>query len=550
MGEVMRRLRGVAVLLAWWLAGSSVYAAGDAPLNSSAYALAEQAYAFLAKGDVDEAGRAAEAAMREQPGSRQLGFLRLDILMRKDDLVAAQKLADGMVTSFPGDAEVLVQRGYVEQRRKLYQEAMNDFYAALSLPNGIEDVARQRWIRLSWADCALVTHQPKVALEVLSPYANERDAAVQLRMANAYWALGMRPETHRSAELAELAAGNDNEREMARQLLQASAPVVPGDLDMAYARMNEKDDAGAVQMFKKGFAKTPGNVYQYIDAGYAAKRVNDNASEVEWFSRALDADRQADNPVLDEQQRFNYRRNNQEVERRFGAVASVVYQGNGFGPMDNFNVVQSGLEAYWRPEGDGNRDGRLLNFFVRGFENVWDGAGGAVGAQTIQGDVGVRYKPFSSLNLIVLVDRMFRIGDLSSNDWAVRWAYSDGVGGDLSTMQGSWLMWSFYTDGSYFMTAPQYIQTFEARYGRTWRLDTLSNRVTLTPHLVLSGDHQSLAVQPNAFGYGPGVSLRYWFREDAYRAPASWCDLTVQYRFETTQTNRAHGLGVRAILWY
>lgn len=549
MGKVIRRLAGLAALVCW-LAGSPAHAADDAPLNAAAYAFAEQAYAALAKGDVDEAGKAAEAAMRAQPGSRQLGFLRLDIYMRKDDLAAAQKLADDLVGSFPGDADVLVQRGYVEQRRKLYQAAMNDFYAALSVPQGIKDVSRQRWIRLSWADCALSTQQPEVALDALSPYANESDAAIQLRMANAYWALGKRPETHRAAELAEQAAGNGNEREMARQLLQASAPVVLGDLDMAYARMNQKDDAGAVQMFKRGFARTAGNVYQYIDAGYAAKRINDNASEVEWFSRALDADRRAESPVLDEQQRFNYRRNNQEVERRFGAVASVVYQGNGFGPMNNFNVVQSGLEAYWRPEGDGNRDGRLLNFFVRGFENVWDGAGGAVGAQTIQGDVGVRYKPFSSLNLIVLADRMFRIGDLSSNDWAVRWAYSDGVGGDLNPMQSSWLMWSFYTDGSYFMAAPQYIQTFEARYGRTWRLAALGDRFTLTPHLVLSGDHQSLAVPPNALGYGPGISLRYWFREDAYRAPASWCDLTVQYRFETTPTNRAHGLGVRAILWY
>lgn len=545
---MMRLLRYVVILSAS-IAVSAVYA-GEVPLSDTAYALAEQAYAALSKGDVDAAARDADEALRIQPGSRQLGILRLDIYMRKDDFSAAQNLADHLVAAFPQDAEVRVQRAYVEQRRKLYQEAMNDFYAALSLPAGIADTAQQRWIRLNWADCALLSHQPKVALDVLAAYANERDDAVQLRLANAHWTLGEREQTYRAAQLAEQFAGNDGEREMAHQLLVASTPAEPGGLDQAYEKLREKNDAEAVRIFKGAFAKQPGTTFQYVDAGYAAKRINDNASEVEWFSRALDADEQATPPLFDQQQRFNYRRNNQEVSRRFGAVASVVYQGNGFGPMNNFNVVQSALEAYWRPEGDGNRNGKLLNFFVRGFENVWDGAGGAVGAPTLQGDVGVRYKPFSNWNIILLAERLFRIGELTSNDWVARFAYSAGAGGDLNIMQSHWAMWSFYTDGSYFTTTPQYIQSFEARYGHTWRWDELSDRVTVTPHLVLSGDYESLATTQMAIGYGPGISLRKWFREDKYHAPASWFDLTLQYRLEPTQSNRAHGFGLRAILWY
>ena len=78
----------------------------------------------------------------------------------------------------------------------------------------------------------------------------------------------------------------------------------------------------------------------------------------------------------------------------------------------------------------------------------------------------------------------------------------------------------------------------------------MNDRVSFTPHLVVSGDYESLAAQPSSLGYGPGISMRGWFREDAHHAPASWLDLTVQYRFEVTQTNRAHGLGVRATLLY
>ncbi len=548
MGKVMRGLVGLIMLGCF--VDFPAYAVEEPPLSGRPYALAEKAYSALSKGDVDEAGRAVDEALHEQPNSRQLGFLRLDIFMRKGDLASAQKLADDLVRRFPNDAQVLVQRGYFEQRRKLYQDAMNDFYAALGLPAGITDAAQQRWVRLSWADCALLSKQPKVALDALTPYANENDAAVQLRMANAHWSLGEREATHHSAELAEKAAKSDSERDAAHQLWVASGPVVLSDLDQAYAKLQAKNDAEAVQLFKRAFAKTPGTVYQYLDAGYAAKRSNDSASEVEWFSRALDIDAQLQTHVLDEQQRFNYRRNNQETDRSFGAVASLVYQGNGIGPMNNFNVTQMGVEAYWRPEGEGNRNGKLFNVFVRGFENVWDGSGGAVGEQTVQGDVGVRYKPLTDLNAILVVDKMFRIGNAAIDDLVLRFAYSDGSGGDLSAAQKSWPTWSIYTDGSYFTTTPQYIQTYEARFGRSWRLDSLNDRVSITPHLVVSGDYESLAAQPSSLGYGPGISMRGWFREDAHHAPASWLDLTVQYRFEVTQTNRAHGLGVRATLLY
>jgi tetratricopeptide (TPR) repeat protein len=547
MGKMMRRFQCLIVLSGCLLA-FPICAEEEAPLSGAAYTLAEKAYAALSKGDVDEAGRAVDEALHEQPKSHQLNFLRLNIFMRKDDLSSAQKLANDLVGLFPNDAQVLVQRGYVEQRRKLYQEAMNDFYAALSLPTGMKDAAQQRQVRLSWADCALLSHQPKVALDALAPYATESDAAVQLRLANAHWTVGEREATHRSAELAEKAAGSDGERDAAHQLWVTSGPL--SDLDQAYVKLQAKNDIEAVRLFKSAFAKTPGNVYQYIDAGYAAKRINDTASEVEWFSRALDADALSQSHVLDDQQRFNYRRNNEETDRSFGAVASLVYQGNGIGPLNNFNVVQTGVEAYWRPEGEGNRNGKLFNVFVRGFENVWDGAGGAVGEQTVQGDVGVRYKPLSDFNVILVADRLFRIGITALDDWVLRFAYSDGSGGDLNAAQKSWPAWSIYTDGSYFTTTPQYIQTYEARYGRSWRLDSLNDRVSFTPHLVVSGDYESLAAQPSSLGYGPGISMRGWFREDAHHAPASWLDLTVQYRFEVTQTNRAHGLGVRATLLY
>jgi hypothetical protein len=90
----------------------------------------------------------------------------------------------------------------------------------------------------------------------------------------------------------------------------------------------------------------------------------------------------------------------------------------------------------------------------------------------------------------------------------------------------------------------------EARYGHTWRLDTVSDRLTVYPHIVLAGDHDNKAVNQMALGVGPGLNFRYWFRESKYAAPASWLDFTVQFRAPLTHADRAKGLVVRAILWF
>jgi hypothetical protein len=55
-----------------------------------------------------------------------------------------------------------------------------------------------------------------------------------------------------------------------------------------------------------------------------------------------------------------------------------------------------------------------------------------------------------------------------------------------------------------------------------------------------------------SLGAGPGVGVRYGFREDHYNTPRSYLDLTVQYRFAIGggDTQRAKGLFATAILYY
>jgi hypothetical protein len=530
---------------------SSALAGEDVPLQGEAYRLADRAYRELAAGHVDRAAAAAGSALRLRPDSRQLGLLLLDIQLRKGDLAAARRQADALLERFPHDALVLVQRGYLAQREQRHQAAMEDFYAALSQPQGL-DAQQQRSARLGWADSALATKQYSVVLDALAPYAREQDATVQLALAYAYVGLNRREQAHAAAQLAQQAGGNAGQRAVARALLAQTAAPVPGDLDQAYAALRDKDDRAALAAFQRAFAAKAGTAGQYADAAYAAKRLGDNATASALFRQALAANAHlpAGQRAFGEQLQYGYRREIEQMNRNYGVVASAAYQSSGFTPQDNVNVLQGGLEAYWQPEDGGYRDGRIFQLFARGYETLYDKSGGATGSRTAQGSVGARYKPLGDANVVLTAERLFRVGNLAYSDWLMRVGYSTGDGLDLQPSSRDWSAWQFYTEGAYFVSAGRYIQSLEGRYGHSWRMDDMGGRLVLTPHLAVLGNYDNRALHPAAVGIGPGLNVRYWFREDAYQAPTSWFDVTVQYMKELTQTRREQGLMLRTTLWY
>lgn len=111
----------------------------------------------------------------------------------------------------------------------------------------------------------------------------------------------------------------------------------------------------------------------------------------------------------------------------------------------------------------------------------------------------------------------------------------------------------------------------ELRVGRSYRMDAISDRLVLFPYAVVGADwlwnknRASANFQGESFsvdqlgngsswslGAGPGVNVRYWFREDHYNAPRSYLDLTTQYRFNIGggSADRARGLFINLTLSY
>lgn len=114
----------------------------------------------------------------------------------------------------------------------------------------------------------------------------------------------------------------------------------------------------------------------------------------------------------------------------------------------------------------------------------------------------------------------------------------------------------------------------ELRVGRSFRLDQISNRLVVFPYVVVGADWLwqksratgvsypndpgtiSYALSDNgrswSLGVGPGINMRYWFREDHYNAPRSYFDWSVQYRTPLGggATDRAKGLFMTMTLYY
>ncbi|MCI1118829.1 hypothetical protein MOQ00_03840 [Stenotrophomonas maltophilia] len=189
-----------------------------------------------------------------------------------------------------------------------------------------------------------------------------------------------------------------------------------------------------------------------------------------------------------------------------------------------------------------------------------------------------------------------------SGGWMSYLTYGYYHGTDLRTDVNQWWMVSGYAQGGYTwddngatftldaldangtpvrrlgeangrLHREQWFAAGELRAGRSFRFGAGQTHWVVTPYVVVGADWldqrsrvrdiryppfpaQSFALNDTqrswSLGAGPGVGVRYWFREDHYNTPRSYLDLTVQYRLAIGggDTQRAKGLFATAILYY
>nr|BFE97278.1 hypothetical protein GCM10020185_78140 [Pseudomonas brassicacearum subsp. brassicacearum] len=165
---------------------------------------------------------------------------------------------------------------------------------------------------------------------------------------------------------------------------------------------------------------------------------------------------------------------------------------------------KNSTELSWRPLG--YRNGRFVELYGRITDTLWSkNSESDTGADALQGALGVRVKPFSSVNIMAALERTFPLG--SSNvdgDWLVRLGYGSSIGTDLRVDVPSWWTSQLYAEvGHYINDSRDYFNS-EWQVGRSYAIGGTGSRWVTFPHVVAAIDYDSKMKSEAGGGFSSG----------------------------------------------
>jgi tetratricopeptide (TPR) repeat protein len=466
---------------------------------------AAEGYAALARGDKDSAVSFARDVVRRFPAEVAYRRLLVSALIAQGQYSAARSAATEALALKGNDAVLLAQRGQMRQRLGDQDGARQDYAQALAVGN------------------------------------------LPLReQASLYAALGQPQEA-----LLRL------------QKARANGELKSGDeVQIAYFLAQAGDDRGALREFKRLDRQNQLKPTEVQDAAYSAMRAGDDAQAIAYFKRVIDYQQTGDLHMPD-QQVFDTRRAVSDLSREWGVTNTTTYRGasstNGLSgaPSSSNDSLQNSTEVSWRPAGYNNA--RFVELYGRVTDTLWNKeSGNDKGLDALQGAVGVRLKPFSEYNVMTAFERTFPLaGSNAKGDWLLRLGYGSSIGTDLRVDVPSWWTSNLYVEGGRYLKDKRNYFNSEWQLGRSIRMDRISPRLVLFPHVVLAADYDSQmhsstdafgrnkTSSGNAGGAGVGIGVRYWFRETQHKAPQSYVDFSVQYRAKVYGDDQAEGVFAR-----
>ncbi|VVE27361.1 TPR repeat-containing protein [Pandoraea capi] len=503
-------------------------------------------------GDYAKAAGLAREAVGQAPDVQSYRYLLTGALLSEGLYAQADAAASDALSQDGEDALSLAMRGFARQKLNRPADAGKD----------LDKAEAQDWLseqQLSTVKrIAADTRRPADTRRARSP-ADEapvvfctpdaQDVLCSLLPAGSSLA-GAGPG-YEAASQAYASMAKQDYRAAAKSAHEA-LDAAPDNLSYRLLLVNALSLAGDRQAAREAYAPiaAPGSEVppeSLLDAAYSAQRLYDNKQASGWFSRAIDANDEG-KIELEPQARQNVRQAVSDLDRTWGFNAALGYgtvgvMNSAFSPsLSARKTLQSSEELYWRPPVIGNRDGSTFELYARLNQALYDGTGGVTGLSTNQGVLGARWKPFSRQNFVFAVEKFVPLGSNSRTDWLLRAAWSEGEGGSLRVDKSNWQYWQVYAEGDYFIDHPQTLGTAEARYGRAFRMDGINSNLVLTPYLGATVGFDSLLAQRFTMGVGPGVTARWWFREDKYHAQQSFVDLNVQYRVSIAGADRSQGI--------
>ena len=475
--------------------------------------LAAQAYAALARKEAATAAALANEAIGRAPQNPAYRRLLVSALSEQKRVPEAIAAASEGLKLTGDDARLLSQRGRLRQQIGDDSGARKDFTQALALGS-------------------------------LPAYEE----------ASLYAAIGQR----RTA------------RERLQQARDSGELESMSDLQIAYLSVQAGDDEAAHASFRKADADTRLTPTATQDAAYTAMRAHEDEQAVGYFERVIDA-QHAGEMDMPAQQLFDTRRTVGDVSRRIGLTSTTSYRGNSSSSglssapssgSTSIDSLQNSTELSWRPLG--YRNARFVELYGRVTDTLWSKNGDSdTGFDALQGAVGVRVKPFTALNVMAAVERTFPLGSSDvDGDWLVRLGYGSSIGTDLRVDVSSWWTSQLFAEAGHYINDSRDYFNSEWQVGRSYAIGGAGSRWVSFPHVVAAFDYDSKmnsgtdadgsteSSSGKAGGVGVGNNVRYWFREDAYNAPRSYVDFSLQYRVKVMGDDRAEGVFARLTYSY
>jgi adsorption protein A len=311
-------------------------------------------------------------------------------------------------------------------------------------------------------------------------------------------------------------------------------------LALAYVYKETQQSDAALRLFEMALERAPDNVSLYKELAYLHLHQGHNDTAVHRFQQGIDQELNAlqfaegDTRAL-ARDIDQMRSEVQRLTHRFDLTLYQAWRSNTQTVRTSPSVFgegaipsQGGLELAYQPPGVGFRDERVFQIFGR---VLWgtEPRSLKVDDDSLQGSLGVRYKPFKSLNAYFSAERLVKIGQQAENNWLLRVTYGWDQGTRLKTGEALWNYRFLYGDLGYFVEHPSNVAFYgEARQGLALKV---GNAVMLAPHLVLDGRYQTLQAHRNAYLEGGlGASLKYFFNATRYTTPRSSLELLIQYK--------------------
>jgi tetratricopeptide (TPR) repeat protein len=524
-----------------------LYAYVQKLFEQRALRIADKAYKEVADGNLDKANELTQEALKLQPENPQILALLAQVQIMQNEDEAAARTLDKALAIRPGYARVLGMRGFLLISQGNNAGAKADFIDALKSGELTQEEGGN--VAMGLADLYGKEGKYQEAINILQPFVEGgNDRIISKWQANLIH-LGTLPDT---------------------KTLIHSPEVKYALTTRAYKELRVEQYGNTLELFLAAENMGGLTALQYGDAGYAARRSIENEHAVRLFMKAID--RALSDPAeinsLSPREIFGLRRAIDDLKRDWGFIGSTVLAHGGgtttggsgaSGPnQGTFLPTVSGPDAfvqmsgqvYYQPPVIGYRDGRQFQLILSSFMNLNDGNGGPIGGKTGQGAVGARWKPLRNHNLILTAERLFAMGHLALNDWLLRIGYSYDHGVDIKPYLKDWSYRRLFAETAFLTDADRSISNIEARWGHVFRFSN-PKYLTFIPHILFSADYDTDSLQRLNAGLGFGASLRLWFRETIYRAPASFLDLTVQYKFGLVEdATRQDGVFGRLTLWY